>query len=183
MRKGFTLLEVITAIGIMVLVISALLLVVYNIQLLQSRKIWGQTVAKKAEFYILTNFLGVKEEYMPFDDILDDFIYNVIIQKFNNDQDLKEIQLKNCSFSQFSRSDLYVNNVVLYGSNHDKNNSNNNNIRKFYFKVEIDYSIRSTKQDDKVEFIVPLIMVHDLGPDSYEDEDEGGEDLSGKTSY
>lgn len=46
-KRGFTLVEIITAIGIISLVIMSLLMVVYNIQLAQYKQVFGQTVAKK----------------------------------------------------------------------------------------------------------------------------------------
>lgn len=169
MKKAFTLIEVIVSIGIIGLIISTLLLVIYNIQLSQSRMIFGKTIAKKAEFYVIKNIVD-QSLYLYSSDITN-YIYNILKSSLSNDTDFKEIKINNinvslCQSSEKVVENLYLLNVKAEGNVNDNNLFNNKNIYKYYFSVDMDYEILTIKQKEKIKVIIPLTMIRYLGQDN-----------------
>lgn len=165
MKKGLTLIEVIVSIGILGLIISTLLLVIYNIQLSQAKMIFSKTIAKKAEFYVLKNLVD-KDLYVKREPPDTGYIIESILQSsLPTDPDLKEIRVKKIEVTQTSEEvcrNLYLVNTNVEGDDTDEDLSNNKNIYKHYFSVKIDYEIMTIKKEDSINISFPLIMYERL---------------------
>ncbi len=163
-KRGFTLVEIITAIGIISLVIMSLLMVVYNIQLAQYKQVFGQTVAKKVEYYSLLCVLESINIYQN-DDFLD-ILQRFILDNLKNDPDLQEIDfvnigIYNCNFDEIKDIGLLnlhatVDEGKIQTSEGEKYKIRN--IYKSYYKIQVAYYIKSLRKNDRVEILVPLFL-------------------------
>ncbi|MCX7758151.1 MAG: type II secretion system GspH family protein [bacterium] len=190
MKKGFTLVEIIVSIGVIGLVIVSLLLVIYNIQLMQSKQIFGQIVAKKAEFYIMKNILTIIENYRTHEnpDSLKSLIESTILNGIETDNDLRDIKINNVSISivpEENVRDIYLQNIAIYGNGNDYNLHNNKNIFKYYFSIDLDYLIIKSNKNSRTSIQIPLFLVKNLphNPPSGGSESTGSETTSLESSY
>ncbi|MFN3995214.1 MAG: prepilin-type N-terminal cleavage/methylation domain-containing protein [bacterium] len=172
-KRGLTLIEIIVSIGIIGIIITTLLIVIYNIHLSQSRTIFGNIVAKKAEFYILKNLVE-KEIYVKKEDTTNtiSIIKEVIEKSFKKDDSLKEVEIKEITikFVDFGSSNIEdkkdIKNIkgIKVRKLGTQINQKNIEIEKDYVSINIKYFIKTLKQEEVVEIVIPLIGIEKLLP-------------------
>lgn len=163
-KRGFTLVEIITAIGIISLVIMSLLMVVYNIQLAQYKQVFGQTVSKKVEYYSLLCVLESINIYQN-DDFLD-ILQRFILDNLKNDPDLQEIDFVNMGIYNCNSNGINDIGLLNLQATVDAGQIQTSqgvgykirNVYKSYYKIQVAYYIKSLRKNDRVEILVPLFL-------------------------
>jgi len=148
--KAFTLLEIIVSIGILGLIVTTLLLVYYSIYQLQTRMLYGETVAKKAEFYILRALYDKVGLYGLYD--IPEVITSIIRTSFEDDQDLRNmIKLRGIE-------------AELYNNLYSRTRNSDLQLYKQYYKVTIVFELLGNlKKEIRTEVLIPLIGGQPLG--------------------
>lgn len=122
-KKGFTLVEAASTIGVLSIIISTLLLLYYNIFKNQQEMIISNTFEKQAEYYILKEISNGNNP-----SILD---IKTRLQKDFEDLKISDIQINE-------------NSITIYSNSTSK-------IEKRTVKIEIKYNIKSRIIENKVE--------------------------------
>ncbi|MEN3015498.1 MAG: prepilin-type N-terminal cleavage/methylation domain-containing protein [bacterium] len=164
MRKGFTLIEIMTCIGIVALAITVFLIAVYSIQIAQYKTMFGDVISKKAEFQIYLYFSRM-QGYVLYGQDIATIVYEVIRNNLKRDQDLREIEIEEISVEKLSPQEvrrLHLANKQIDGDEQDEDPSNDKKIYKIYYKCIINYKILSTRKRAKTDFVFPVYFVQEL---------------------
>jgi prepilin-type N-terminal cleavage/methylation domain-containing protein len=153
-RKGFSLVEVVTAIAVLTLCIMALLSTYYSIYKLQNKAIHDTLLQRKAETIFFTKI------YHKVDDLIyiRDNLYNLL----NNDEDLnKYIEIDKIIVESNSS---YISEI--HSSKEEADESTSRKTKKGY-TITIGYEIKKTKAKKTTEIHVPVIVNQPPIPPSY----------------
>jgi prepilin-type N-terminal cleavage/methylation domain-containing protein len=139
-RKGFSLVEVVTAIAVLTLCIMALLSTYYSIYKLQNKAMYDTFLQRKAETIFFTKIYPTNLD-----------IY-LIKDPLNNDEDLnKYIEVYEISVINHSP---YITEI---GANKEQNGYNFQKTKTGYI-ITIGYEIKKTKAKKTTEIYIPVIV-------------------------
>jgi prepilin-type N-terminal cleavage/methylation domain-containing protein len=144
-RKGFSLVEVVTAIAVLTLCIMALLSTYYSIYELQNKAMHDTLLQRKAETIFFTKI------YHKVDDLIyiRDNLYNLL----NKDEDLnKYIEIYEISVINHSP---YMKEISLLKQEEDRSTSKKT---KTGYTITIGYEIKKTKAKKTTEIYIPVIV-------------------------
>ncbi len=138
--KGFSLIEVVTAIAVLTLCIMALLSTYYSIYKLQNKAMYDALLQRKAETIFFTKIYPTNLDIYLIKDLL------------NNDQDLnKYIEIDEISVINHSP---YITEI---GANQKQNGYNFKKTKQGY-TIKIEYEILKTKAKKTTEIHIPVIV-------------------------
>ncbi len=145
--KAFSLVEIMVTIGILGLVISTLLTIIYTIKINQEKLYFKTMVPKKATKYIITHLLshydiyGRIEQQKNLENFLKNKLPTFLNQKFSEDQELRGVEVKQAKPL-----------IEL------KNNKNKpQNIQKGDINVELICQINNKQEKIKLEMLYILV--------------------------
>lgn len=122
-KKGFTLVEAASTIGVLSIIISTLLLLYYNIFKNQQEMIISNTIEKQAEYYILKEISNGNNP-------------SIIDIKTRLQKDFEDLKISDIQINE--------NSSTIYSNSTSK-------IEKRTVKIEIKYNIKSRIIENKVE--------------------------------
>jgi prepilin-type N-terminal cleavage/methylation domain-containing protein len=162
-RKGFSLVEVVTAIAVLTLCIMALLSTYYSIYKLQNKAMYDTLLQRKAETIFFTKIYPTNLDIYLIKDLL------------NNDEDLnKYIEVYEISVIDHSS---YIKEIEA----NQKQNGYNFQTTKKGYTITIGYEIKKTKAKKTTEIYIPVIVNPPPRYDSDDSDGSGGSDGSGST--
>jgi prepilin-type N-terminal cleavage/methylation domain-containing protein len=140
-RKGFSLVEVVTAIAVLTLCIMALLSTYYSIYKLQNKAMHDTLLQRKAETIFFTKIYPTNLDIYLIKDLL------------NNDEDLKKyIEIYEISVKLNSS---YIRKIDV--SKKEADESTSRKTKKGY-TITIGYEIKKTKAKKTTEIYIPVIV-------------------------
>jgi prepilin-type N-terminal cleavage/methylation domain-containing protein len=148
-RKGFSLVEVVTAIAVLTLCIMALLSTYYSIYKLQNKAMYDTFLQRKAETIFFTKIYPTN---------LDIYLIKYLL---NNDEDLnKYIEIYEIKAKLNSS---YISEIPASKQEADGSTSRKN---KKGYTITIGYEIKKTKAKKTTEIYIPVIVNQVLPPPS-----------------
>jgi len=148
-RKGFSLVEVVTAIAVLTLCIMALLSTYYSIYKLQNKAMYDTLLQRKAETIFFTKIYPISLDIYLIKDLL------------NNDEDLnKYIEIYEI---RAKLNSSYISEIPASKKEADESTSIKT---KTGYTITIGYEIKKTKAKKTTEIYVPVIVNQVLPPPS-----------------